>query len=281
MTAKFPVFAGAVVITTGENDTIRIAEDSGAFEFDAVLLAGTFFVFGDGTDTDDLCRIIKNALNTASTASGGSYTYTVTFTPSIDDTDITGTVSITSTGTNLNWKGDHANHDFPSDAIGIPVGAQTGPSTNVNNSLYGTSPSNTWVGYQPIIEESPRPPQRPAIQHETAGGQTYTFINGAKTKRRNESFEHIRPERVYIVDAGTSDPAQSFESFWDNVGDGRIIRIYHSPVSSGTDLVTLTDTTHLVGAFVPMNLESYPDFELDEVARLYSWDIDFREYKAA
>jgi len=71
-----PAFVGKITITTGTNDAIKWREDNGApFDLSTTIAAGDYW-------PSDLGTTIAAAMDAASSASGASLTYVVTFTVS-------------------------------------------------------------------------------------------------------------------------------------------------------------------------------------------------------
>lgn len=284
MAVKYPVLAARVTITTGENDVLRVSEDSGAATFDCTLAAGDYYLAEDDTQSGSLLKALKDALDAGSLASGGSYTYGLTWQAQITPGSVSGRLVITTTGTNVSLLGSHANTTFDLAQIGLFPGV-TGyfPSGYVWQQL---SPWANWVPGQPMTDDLHEPQRRPAAMHETRGGQTYVFAKGAVVKRRSDLFQFIVEERIRTnLPAGLyySLEYSALERWWEKtVADGRPFRLYWVEESATDGVLDELTSGYLIGTYVleREHIESPPAWQMVDAARLYDVTINSREYKA-
>lgn len=281
--ATFPVLAARVTIDS-TNNVIRVTEDSGAATFDCTLAAGDYYLAEDDTLTGSLLKALKDALDAGSLASGGVYTYGLTWQAQIEAGVVSGRLTITTTGTNVSILGDHANTTFDVTTIGL-LPATTGPvpSGYVFEQL---SPWANWVPGREMMELLHDPQRGAAVMHETRGGQTYVYRKGAIVKRRTDIFEHLDEERVRTNLAAGSLFALEYsalERWWEKtVKDGRPFRLYHVEESATEYVLDELTSGDMLGTYVleAEHYETPPPWQMMNDARLYAVTIKSREYKA-
>lgn len=280
MATEYPVLCSVVTIVAGAN-VIRFSEDGGADVFDVTVLPGAYFVDGDDAVTDSLLYAFKIALDSASSSSGSSLTYGVSYAAKTTPGAVTGTVTIdASASADSNILGTHPNTTFPLHLLGFVDGADAGDADPL---VAPNSPSPNWVSNQPAIKPDPQPPTQEGVsEHFTAGGQSYVFVNGADVDMWTEELEHISDDRTWTARALAADPYRSFETFWRLVKDGRRIRLYHRAMSSTAGSLETLTSAYLRGTYVLTGdaLRQMPAPAEVEASRLFAFRVPLREYKA-
>lgn len=274
MAATWPVLASRVRITS-TNKVLRIQEDSAAHEFDVTLTEGDCYLYGAGTESGDLCKALKDALDTASTASGAGNTYTVTYTALNAEGGRTGEVTIATDGTNVNLLGGHANTTLDLEFFGF-FNVTSGPFASFNGY---NSPKSTWSSNQPLMETLPDAPEADdGATHFTPSGVDYAWLNSDVTGRRTVELDLIVEDRVRnnFPSAAFGDYWRALYSYW-RYARGKPLRLYHEDEASSGVLDTLSSADLLGTYTIPEHLMAPPRMEHDD-DRLYRGTLKMREH---
>lgn len=254
------------------NNDIVVSEDAGG---DTTISLGTgdFYTYGDGSETNDLCKAIADALNNEGTFSN---TYTCTYAADIDGTGRTGAVTITTNGTSLNIKGADGNSTFDWYLVGH-ANATSGPFTTYSGVV---SPSITWLSDQPPELIDGDRVEGKAVQHRTPGGQRHTFVVDDPVEFRRLRFNFTHKERAWSRDAnsGASLPYEAFQYQWEtHYRAGKAIRLYSQSIASGTTIDTLS-STELIDTFVLSSpLDAWRPTR-DTAIPTWGWEIELAEH---
>lgn len=275
MAVEYPVFASVIDITSS-NNIIRWEE--GGVAFDVTVAAGGHFLADDDTTIGSILKAVKDALDTASAASGASRTYDVDYTPKRDPSDVGGTVVITCSAADTLQILDGGT-TFPVGDLGWAEDADSAQASTTLTAPY--TPAANWTHHQPAVLPDAEPPiQEGVTETFTAGGQSHVFVNGTIVGMWKEDITHAFDAWLRTASAPSSDPARAFETFWRRCCDGRRMRLYHVP-QSGANLAALT-STYLKGTylFTGGTLASMPTTTEVDFGRVFDLSVDLREYKA-
>jgi len=268
MPTKFELLASAVVIGP-DNKGIRVDEDGpGGDIFTAVLTEGTFYLTGTG-GAEDLAKNVEDALIAGSP---GGVVYTVDYTGLTAAGGETGQTEWNSTSPlALLWTDPLTTID-PA-IFGFPE-ADTVDALSVTSPL---SPSATWVPNQPVRIMDPAAAERTTFQHATPNNSRYTFVASDKWNFRTLGFENIAEDRTWEQYAPT-DPARTFEAFWEIVGDGRPVGLYRTTEASQGVLLTLT-VPDLVDVYklTADALTAFDPIRGDDSIALFDWRLPLVE----
>lgn len=272
MTINYYVLARELVLTSANNQFI-VSEDGGA-DVTITLTAGSYYLYGDGTESGDLCEEIAAQLNAHASLSN---TYTCSYTASIDNSAfaLTGSVTITTNGTSINVKGSTYSGTATFDMYWI------GFSRNTNSGLTSVSgvvsPSITWCPDQPPTLIDGDRVEGQSIQHRGPSGRRHTFVVDDPVEYRALRFDFTTAERAKNS-TSWSPYTSSFQLFWEDIRQGMPIKLFSTTVSSGTDLTTLTTASHLVDDYVLSSpLEEFRPTR-DTPVPTWAWDIELAEY---
>lgn len=269
----FHVLAAEIVVTSA-NNVIRVEEDTAGTPsaFDVELTAGSYWLYGDGTEANDFCKHLADRLTAESAAHGDSNTYTVAYVADVGSTALqnTGAVTVTSSGTTINFLGGHANQTFDNQIFGF-ANATSGPGTSLESAL---SPTYTWCSNGPAVLIYPSSVSGSVMQHRTQEGQRHTFRNSDTVNMRRLAFSYVEPTRVWLT-AGYI--GLSFEAFWDVLLDGKRVQVYKEQIATGTDLDTL-GAADLIGTFVlSAPLDTWEPLA-DSQIPTFGWEIELATY---
>lgn len=222
---QYPVLLSAVEVPTG-GQTI-VYHDNTA-DRTATIAAGTYYLRGDG-ESGDLLAAVEAALEGAPSSSITAWTAAVAF--DVDTDNPCASVTLSAPGVyTLKVTGT-----FDLAALGFT--AEQGSS--VGDVTSDVSCSCAWVSNQPYDTKEPQP-RRSVEQHEAPEeGSVYTFATSDVKRDRSLVFNFIRGARA-MKERNTSDPAASFESWWEDASDGRSVEIHLPAVSSGSALAALS-----------------------------------------
>jgi hypothetical protein len=271
MTVSYYVLCAPHTLTASNNDIV-VSEDGGA-DTTISLGVGDFYCYGDGSETNDLCKAIADALNNEGTFSN---TYTATYAADIDGSGRTGAVTITTNGTSLNIKGAHANSTFDWYTVGH-ANATSGPFTSYSGVL---SPSITWLSDQPPeLVDGDRVEGR-AVQHRApSGGSRHTFVVEDPVEHRRLRYNFTHKERAWSRDSngGITVPYSAFQYHWEtHYRKGKTLRLYSEDISSGTTLDTLS-SADLIGTFVMSDpLDAWRPTR-DTPVPTWAWELELAE----
>jgi hypothetical protein len=273
MAQSYDVLCHEVVITAGSNDVIACT-GSVIGAGTATITPGAYYLHGDGTVSGDLCKAIKDALDTEYTPT----TFTVAYAGKTTTAGVTGTVTITPSSGTIQLLDASAQSSFDLQLIGHANGANTATSTPLVSTL---SPSATWVADQPRVLIDQAHFDRPGIhQHRTPAGQRHTFASSSPAEARQIAWEHVYKDRV-LVEHSSADVYRTFANFWETIGDGRTVRLYADVEASAGTLATLA-AADLVGTYVidAGDAVAWNPSRTVPAAGLFGWQILLWEYVA-
>jgi hypothetical protein len=279
MAAEWQVFAAEIIVPTGGWDFVVTEDPGGGSEaqFTATVAAGSYFLFGSGVGSNDLGVALATALDTASGSSGNGAAYGVTYQAKTTPDGATGLVTIEIDQLSFRVDGTDAGHTFDMGVLGF-VDSTDYASTGLNL-LSVLSPSHTWCSDQPAVRADPLGAPRQIAQHETPGGQRFTFRGGIRKERRRYEFRSVNDDRTWAK-YSASDTARAFESFKDEIDDGRRVRVYRDSEASAGTLNVLSDAD-LEDTIIP---DAITDFTAQRenaggLAR-FRWSFDAQVYVA-
>jgi hypothetical protein len=278
MAAEWQVFAAEIIVPTGGWDLVVTEDYLGTpTQWTATLPAGSYFLYGLGGETGDLCKALVDALDAESLASGDGTSFSVDYRAKTTPDGVTGLVTVNCDGSDVRFDGTDAGFTFPLELIGLPSGAD---ALSVTNEITSTlSPSHTWCSDQPAVRADPLGAPRQIAQHETPGGQRFTFRGGIRKERRRYEFRSVNDDRTWAK-YSASDTARAFESFKDEIDDGRRVRVYREAESSAGTLEPLS-AADLEDTIIP---DAITDFTAQRenaggLAR-FRWSFDAQVYVA-
>lgn len=271
---NYYVLAAPHTLTASNNDIV-VSEDGGA-DTTISLGVGDFYAYGNGSETNDLCKAIADALNNEGTFGN---TYTATYAGSIDAGARTGAVTITTDGTSLNIKGADGNSTFDWYTVGF-ANATSGPFTSYSGVV---TPSITWASDQPPELVDGDRDEGGAVQHRSPESDVrHTFLVDSPSEYRKLRFNYTDKRRVWMRDDSISGSSLGFNTFqyhWRNhYLPGKKIRLYSESVSSTTigtlssaDLLGTYVLSRPLGAWSPVRDTAIPT---------WSWEIELAEVSA-
>jgi hypothetical protein len=233
---SFPVFAGAITISTALNNrVIRWREN--VTTANATIAEGTYFLRGDGT-ASDLCLAIKTAIEAAT---GSTNTYNVTVSRSISNSAAHTTITITrATGADTFQLLKDGSQTFDYDLIGFTA-------STAQNSTAKTSDVSclaNWSGndiYSKIFPFSTKiQPQKKA-----PSGRRSSVARSARMQGWSIGMNFIHENRLFIAKrlSGTGQTLESFiEYFGSNYFEMHSTEISATPTLSAISSGTLLDT---------------------------------------
>lgn len=247
MAAAFPVLLGVVVIDA-TNKAIRFTE--GGVSAVVSLTEGSYFLRGDQLDGSDLCKEIKDALD----SHAGANTYAVTLALSTNPADPTATVTVTrSTGIDtfaILWA--DALTTFDEGLVGF---------TNVNTAADAAakvstlSPSCLWVGND--IYRSLEPVPSFVRRRSRARSGKVRAVERMSTRDRFWVQEHIEAKRMNEEEIA-ADPTRALSRFIDRQADGRRLEFHDGAIASGFALSALSTSTK-IGTAWHLDDDFYPE----------------------
>ena len=275
----YPIFLQAVVIDS-TNKVINFRE--GANTATATLVEGTYYLRGNGA-ADDLCLVIKTALELNNGARVSVNTYSVVPAWSADPsargciitiTRLTGADTFQLLATSTTFDQALLGFDFAADAL------NAGPKVST------TSPSCVWVGDGPHRLHDPV--DRPlGFAKRAQSGRVRRGKTGTTRKDRRVSVSFVAPARTHEMFVLGVDPERCFNRFLDRWRAGKPCEFHLSDITSGFTLAALTTTPVLTATRqgVLWQLGGEGDEEFDPVRQsnavaLYGWDINLWEHVA-
>lgn len=281
MTAFWHVLLAPTVLTDANNklyvseggtyQTLTVPRPGGGAW--ATGISETYYLRGDSA-SDDLLEKVRAGIQTHT--GGNSYTanlflYAGTSTSSILSIYVaTGINSVT-------WGASNALNTFDESLLGFPNSTQsfTGSPLTLTTT---THPSPIWVASLPSTEEVPSF-EAIGTQAVMKGGQVYDFDAGGPYHRRRLGITYNAANRTLVEEAG-SNPNRSFQRFWQNNRNGKVLELHRVTAFSGDWLNQLSYAT-LVGKFVfdEPTRNTFAPVRLKSQA-LYSFAIGLREYVA-
>lgn len=277
---EYPVFCLAITIEAPDN-VIHVEEDYDgggipADAFDVEVPPGVWYLDGSGV-ADDLCKGLKDALDAASLAEGGGYTYTVAFEGLTTAGGPTGRVTISSTAPTFGTRWDDAATTFDAEILGFINGSWDTLVPQVSTN----SPKYNWMPNQPVVKRDPAPPSRQVTTHEAPNGvDEFTFAVGSVRNGRRDRFELVYEDRVWgYLATAQFDTNRAFETWWGFAHIGTKFRYYRS--STPNDLSAFGTST-LLGYFT-LEQEAkarMPEPERPEGRTTLAWDLPLHKVAA-
>lgn len=242
----YPVILPAVVVDPG---TIRLTEGGVAQTLNiidpatsaALATSKTFYLRGDDA-TDDLCRLVRQTLDTHT----GANTYACTVSWSIDGTALPAAVTIARTGANnfsIDWT--NALTTLDERLLGFRSIATTTGSTTTGD----VSPTASWVAndiYEFFEEEA----ELQAFVERARSGVVIGGRRGGPYDVRRLALRFQTEQRTVTkavpTVSGVLDTARAFGSCWARLATGRPFELHFASISSGTTLAALSSSTRQV-----------------------------------
>lgn len=272
MTVQYYVLCAPVTLTASNNDIV-VSEDGGA---DTTISLGTgdFYLYGDGSESGDLCKAIADALNNEGTFSN---TYTCSYAASVDTGARTGAVTITTNGTSLNIKGADGNNTFDWQLVGH-ANSTSGPFTSYSGV---TTPTITWAADGPPELIDGDRVEGKAIQHRSPAGNRHTFVVDDPVEYRRLRFNFTHKNRTWKRDDDQSGASLGFNTFqyhWEeHYRKGKALRLYSENISSGTTVDTLS-SADLIDTFVMSGpLDAWRPVR-DTAVPTWAWEMELAEH---
>lgn len=268
---RYPVLLAAVEVIAGLNDTIVI--DEAGNPTTCTIEPGTYFLRGDGED-DDLIRAVEAALISDAGVVG--------FQPG--DMRIEFDVDAAGRAAQVHIEPDDISAwtlkttgTFPLALLGF-VEEQSAVDKSGVHSTH--TPSCVWVSPQPFVTREPRPRRPATTQHETPErGVVYTFTAADTRRDRVLQLAHIIGARA-LRERNATDPAASFESWWELANDGRDVELHLARIAEGTTLEALTSdalTLLCTGVLTGDSLAGLPLTQSALSPPRYAGDVRFIE----
>lgn len=272
MTQKHVVLLPEVELTTAS--VLRVTENAVAANLTVIdpatgsALASTkqFYLRGDGSD-DDLLQVLIETVQ----SHAGANTYTGTITWSIDPANPCATVTITrATGSNnfqINWS--HASTTLDPLLFGF---ADADTANDGNPKASTLSPLAAWVSPQPpaIIDERRR---YDASVNRARSGRVRGTRRGGPYNIMDLSFALCDSRRV-LRTANTSDPAATFMSLLEQVGDGTSFELHlQSVTGTAVDALDVYSRKREYWRFDERSSTSCAPTRLEPAVALYAWDL--------
>lgn len=269
MAATYPVLAATVTLTSSNNQLV-VEENSGASSFTITLVAGDYYLSGDG-GSDDLLEQLKTQLDAGTL---NANTYTVALVPSIDASGVTATITVTSSATNhsLRW----ADGSTTLDGAVFGFSGNTSPATTSTSDV---SPTHTWTCNQPGAVTDPESEMAEDIfHHETPEGQTHTAVLQDDQLYRVLGLRNVAAARTWRTFT-TSDVGRAFQTLRRGYRNGKPVRLWMPAVSSGTDLAALA-SGNLEGTYNPdeATLRRFSPERVQPGVDLFGWEVRLKEY---
>jgi hypothetical protein len=223
---------GAIVLTNA-NNVLRFTE--GANTGNATILAGTYYLRGDGA-AGDLLPALKTALENANISAN---TYTITVSRSIDPATAHTTITITrATGAdNFGVLWADAATTFDEALLGF----------SANDTVSATAKTSTkacaagWVSNDIAREIEPYSERIVAVPRAVSGRvQGVTRSARMQSYRLGLAFVDERRMLVRRALAGTQD---TLEGFLERFGAGAALELHEQPTVTGTTLSALSSST--------------------------------------
>jgi len=215
-----PMYCSPIVVTTGTNDVIRCDAGNGAGAEDVTLVAGTYYLEGDGS-ADCILEAIETALKTSTGGSG----FMVTL-------DANGKVQGTNADTAGTWVvyWGHANTTFDETILGIVAGTTWSETQDeIQTAAYWSA--YRWTATKPIAGDTGDLYEGKVDQSRAVSGQVYTAKVGADYTVRDILHAH-EPKRKAV--AVTSYENQNWTAFWATANAGEVVRYYPDQTDEAT-----------------------------------------------
>lgn len=274
MTVQYYVLCAPVVLDANNNDIV-VSEDGG-IDTTISLGTGTFYLYGDGTEADDLCTVIQDALNNEPSFSNN---YDVRFFGNIDSTARSGVVYVSTDGVSLTIKAADPSNTFNWNQIGYSNVSTIGPFSFAENTL---TPSLTWLADgPPELVDGDRVEGKAAQHRAPTGGARHTFVVEDPVLYRRLRFNFTGQLRCWSDD-DTLNGGLGFNAWqyhWEmHYRAGKTLRLYADTISSGTFLNTLT-SADLVGGGSYVLSEPLGAWqpERDTGVPTWAWEIELAE----
>lgn len=243
---NYPVFLLPVVVEPG---TVRMTENAVAQTLNiidpatsaALATSKTFFLRGDGAN-DDLLQLLKLTLDTHT---GGTNTYTMAISRSIDGSALPSAVTISAATNNfsIDWASalttlDERHFGFRS------VATTSGLSTT------GTlTPTSQWVANDVVEFFEEEDEVQGFVERARSGivlggrrGGPYDIRRiGLRFQAEQRSVVKAVPTISSVIDTG-----RAFAAAWALMTTGRAFEVHLPALSSGTTLAALSSTTRQV-----------------------------------
>lgn len=264
-----PVLLRAIVVDA-DNKAIRIKE--GASTVTVNLAEGTHYLRGDGT-ADDLCKVLKDALD----AAGAANTYTVALALSADPAAVSAVVTITQSGGatfQLLWA------DAATTALSTWFGfadADTADSTAAKTSTL--TPSALWVGDGPHVEHEPKDKAR-EFAKRVLSARVRRGKTGTTAKDRTLAVSWVCGPRTHSMHASGGDVARTFSAFLDEWREGSPAELHFVDPSAGFTLAALSSSTSKGKWHVGDENERFEPQRQSNAVQLYSWSLLLWEHVA-
>lgn len=263
MSVEHIVLLQQVEITSSTN-AIRVKE--AATTSTLSIAAGSYYLRGDG-EADDLCLALKTALETHA----GTNTYNVTVAWSTDPASPAATVTIAiATGTNtfqILWA--DAATTFDEALIGFD-NSNTADNTSAKTSTL--SPLCAWVSPEApeVCEEHP---EYDASMARARSGRVRGLRRGGPYHILDLSFALCDSRRVLRSD-NTSDPAATFASFLEQVGDGTSFEVHQQTITgTAVDALDVYSRRREYWRFDEETSAAFRPVRREPGLALYAWDL--------
>lgn len=255
---------GAIVLTNA-NNVLRFTE--GANTGNATILAGTYYLRGDGA-AGDLLPALKTALEGANVAS--SNTYTITVSRSIDPAVAHTTITITrATGAdNFGVLWANTATTFDERLLGFTLDDTVNATAKTSTQACAAG----WVSNDIAREIEPYSERVVAVPRAVSGRvQGVTRSARMQSYRLGLAFVDERRMLVRRALAGTQD---TLEGFLERFGAGAALELHEQPTVTGTTLSALSSSTLTsVCNFSEDALSRFEPQRLGPGVPLYSTDL--------
>lgn len=261
---SYPVMLGAIVLTNA-NNVIRFTE--GANTGNATILAGTYYLRGDGA-TGDLLPALVTALQGANALSANTYSATVAW--SIDPTQPGAKITITRTSGADNFGALWAdiNTTFDERLLGFTVN----DTVNATAKTSTQSCAAAWVCNDVAREIEPYSERVVAVPRAVSGR-----VQGVTRSARMQSWRlglaFVAEARTF-VERALAGAQDTLEGFLERFGAGASFELHQPQISTGTTLAALSSSTLVdVVHFSEETLSRFEPTRLGPGVPLYSIDL--------
>lgn len=268
MATEYQAFTSAVEILTGVNDEIDFIE--GGTPATATLTKGTYYLYGDGSVSDDLSKAIVDAMDAASP---GALTYLVNVTFNVFESVKPSSTLITTTigAASIQVLGTGT---FDLEIIGHLNGT---PTTTATAIISTRSCSRSWVSNQPSARGLDAGPfERNVMEHVTPDGTSYHFAAGDNFDFRAVEFQYTQDQRTFSQYLSAN---YSFEEFWKIANDGRKLKLFQQVASTLTGAIPFLGSSSLVGVytFTGDSLARFAPERIQPGLAAFSWAVSLRK----
>lgn len=207
----------------------------------ALATSKTFYLRGDDA-TDDLCRVIRQTLNSNANATNPN-TYTCTISRNIDGSALPSTVTISATG-GSNFSVDWANAATTFDER--LLGFRNVATTSGTSATGDVSPTGQWVAndiYELFEEED----EVEAFVERARSGVVIGGRRGGPYDVRRLALRFQAEQRSVVKAVPTIssvvDTGRAFATCWARLCTGRPFELHFATISAGTTLAALSSST--------------------------------------